>query len=104
MSLSLRTIASSTFQVIARPLCKVGYHKPNQDVPKEKRELIKETGVHFAFSSEGIQKGTSSCIRCGEELKVYRTGILSGFGPSSAGKWKVLDLETEKYIDSLRVL
>lgn len=76
-------------------------HVHRWDEPHHK-EFLKETGIHFAFFSEGIQKGSRRCQECGEEQKVYRVGFLGIDG--SGGEWQPLTAKMEEYIDSLPVL
>ena len=83
-------------------LCKFGIHDWEKE-PSHK-ELIKETGLHLVFFSEGIQKGVRKCTNpsCNATQKVYRTGWIGNGG--EGGKWKKLDSEAEKRIDSLPTL
>jgi len=67
-------------------LCLFGLHWFEKE-PSEK-ELIKETGSHKAFWSEGIQKGVKHCVRsgCPATKKVWRTGWV-GIGGKGT-RWK----------------
>ncbi len=79
-------------------LCYLGRHKPEEE-PFHK-EIIRGTGMHFAFSSEGYQRGTARCMRCGVEVRVYRSGWI-GLGGGTSTPWKPLDATTDAYISSL---
>ncbi len=88
--------------MLQRWLCRIGLHRFEAD-PSHK-ELLKETGVHVAFWSEAMQKGTKRCTceGCDATLKVYRRG-LCGIG-GNAGPWKRLSTEREAAIDALPTL
>lgn len=68
------------------------------------KEFIKATGSHFAFWSEGVQKGFKKCLRnnCEVTEKVFRKGMVGSGG--KGGPWKKLDERQESYIDSLPVI
>lgn len=79
--------------------CLMGLHRLEEE-PSHK-ELVKETGVHFAFWSEGVQKGVKKCLRpgCDKKVKVWRSGWVGSGGTGT--RWKRLSKRQEKYIDSL---
>ncbi len=83
--------------------CRIGFHKWEKE-PSHK-ELLRSTGMHFAFTSEAKQLGTKKCLRegCREVKQVYRFGFLS-IGGGSASKWKNASPEIQKEISSLPVL
>jgi len=87
---------------MTRLFCRMGWHKWEKD-PSHK-ELIKKTGSHFVFFSEGVQKGIRKCLRkgCVATQKVSRTGWVGNGGQST--RWKKLSPRKEKSIDSLPVM
>ena len=88
--------------MLGKILCKLGLHRFERE--PQSKELIKGTGAHMAFWSEGIQKATKQCTRpeCGFVCKIWRKGWLGAGG--KAGRWKKLSENQERYIDSLPVL
>ncbi|QQS23109.1 hypothetical protein IPM19_00885 [bacterium] len=88
--------------MLGKLLCFFGLHKIDQE-PMSK-ELLRSEGSDVLFWTRAIQKGLSRCTRrdCNFHTKVYRTGLCGAGG--SAGKWKQLFADKEKYIDSLPVL
>ncbi|MFA6364905.1 MAG: hypothetical protein WCW78_00685 [Candidatus Paceibacterota bacterium] len=85
--------------IIGMIFCACGVHKWEK-MPSEK-EIVKGTGVHFIFLSEGIQKATQHCVRkeCAGKRRVYRQGWV-GSGVKEP-KWERLSKSKEEYIDSL---
>ncbi|MFA6407591.1 MAG: hypothetical protein WCV80_02695 [Candidatus Paceibacterota bacterium] len=81
--------------------CFFGAHKWEKE-PIQK-DIVRGTGRHFIFMSEGIQKATQLCSRkkCKKERGVYREGWV-GFGSSASNtRWKKMTKSIEEYIDSL---
>ena len=89
-------------EMVKCALCRLGIHLFEKE-PSQK-ELIKSTGLHVLFFSEGMQKGTRVCTRvgCGATQKVWRCGWVGVGGQGTP--WKELTPEHEAYIDSLPVL
>lgn len=78
--------------------CILGFHK--WEVVR--KELIKSTGVDFAFWTRGVQKAEKECRICRKVKKVYRYGWVGSGG--TCERWHSLTEEQEKYIDSLPLL
>ncbi len=85
--------------MLGKILCSLGLHRLEKE-PSQK-EIVKGTGVHFFFFSEGIQKGIKKCTRkeCQVQVKVYREGLVGTDCPNPT--WQRLDPEKEAFIDSL---
>ncbi len=85
-------------------LCLIGLHSWEKDIPEERRDVIRSTGVHVAFFSTGIQRAEQHCLRCQKWRDVYRTGILSGIGSGVTGKWQRLSKKLDAEIERLPIL
>lgn len=85
--------------MLTKILCFLGIHEWEKDPAK--KDIIRGTGVHFAFTSESYQKAERVCTRpgCSAHQKVYRYGWC-GLGGTASG-WKKLSLRREEYIDKL---
>ena len=81
-------------------LCKIGLHVwPKQP---EHREPVRSKGVHFAFSTLGVQLGLRRCAVCSAPQNCYREGWV-GLG-GSAGRWKRCSPARKAAIECLPVL
>ena len=88
--------------MLGKLFCCLGLHEWEKE-PSHK-EIIKDTGINFAFSSAGLQKGQKRCLRlgCMTTLNVWREGFLStAIFPSSSGPWRKLGRKKEIEIDRL---
>ena len=85
--------------MLQRILCFLGFHRWEKDPAR--KDIVRGTGVHFAFWSEGYQKAERACTvpSCMAVQKVYRYGWCGMGGESS--NWRRLRPKLEKQIDEL---